>query len=96
MSNVKVKLQPNASKILSTYLHAFTWKSADNIKKEAKLNCPVDTGKLKRSIKVVKDGNIYKIGSQLSYALFVEVGTRYMTARAFLRNAFYSVVRKKL
>lgn len=97
MAKVTVKTTQQASKILSTYLVQFTNKVAQEIKAEAKANCPVDSGKLQRSIKVVKQGdNVYQIGSQLPYALWVEIGTRYMTARAYLRNAYQRVLANKL
>lgn len=95
--NVTVKKTPNASKILQTFLVATTWKASEEIKREAKALCPVDTGRLQRSIKVVKDDqNVYKIGSQLDYAIFVEMGTRFSSAQSFLRKAFYNVIRRKL
>ena len=97
MANVKVKKTPQASKILQTFLVNTTWKNSQEIAKEAKVLCPVSTGKLKRSIKVVKeDKDVYKIGSNLSYAIFVELGTRFQAPIGFLRNAFYNVLRRKL
>lgn len=95
--NVTVKKTPQASKILQTFLVATAWKTAEEIKVEAKSLAPVDTGRLQRSIKVVKeDEGVYKVGSQLDYAIFVEFGTRFQSAQSFLRKAFYNVIRKKL
>lgn len=93
----KVKTTSKAKKILSTFLTAVTKKSAEEIKREAKSLCPVDTGKLRRSITVQEiDKESYAIGSPLDYAIYVEMGTRYQTAQSFLRKAFYNVIQKKL
>jgi hypothetical protein len=95
--DVTVKATPQASKILKTFLVNTTWKTSQEIAAEAKSLCPVDTGRLQRSIKVVKeDEGIYKIGSQLDYAIFIEMGTRYISAVGFLRRAFWNVLRNKL
>jgi HK97 gp10 family phage protein len=61
----------------------------------AKVFCPVDTGRLRSSIthEVGTDGVgdvIGRVGSDVEYAIFQELGTRYMGARAFLRNALAS------
>lgn len=44
--------------------------------KHAKENCPVDTGRLKASIKGVADGAMVQVGSALDYAAPVELGSR--------------------
>jgi len=51
----------------------------------AKLLCPVDTGRLRSSIESKKEGKYkIKIGSNVEYAPFVELGTKYMSPRPFL------------
>lgn len=61
------------------------------IENMAKTLCPVDTGRLRASIthEVGKEGNelVGRIGTNVEYAPYVELGTRYMAARSFLRQA---------
>lgn len=62
----------------------------------AKQNCPVDTGRLRDSITWELGGSGAllegRVGSNVEYAPYVELGTRHMAPRAFLRNAISSVV----
>lgn len=54
----------------------------------AKAACPVDTGRLRNSITHQQESeNVEVIGSNVSYASFVELGTSKMSARPFLRPA---------
>jgi len=59
--------------------------------KDAKRNAPVLTGRLQASItsQVVTQGKAIMgvVGSNVTYAPFVEYGTRRMRARRFLQNA---------
>ena len=63
-----------------------------NVKALAKVKVPVDTGALKKSItsRMLEDNHsIYvEIGSELDYAVYVELGTRYNNGgQPFLRPA---------
>ena len=50
--------------------------------------CPVDTGALKASIAIDDDsGNQVVIGAHTHYAFFVEMGTKKISPRAYLRGA---------
>lgn len=53
--------------------------------------CPVDTGRLRASIRwsIVRDGSglAALVGSDVHYAAYVEYGTRFMAPRSFLRPA---------
>jgi HK97 gp10 family phage protein len=53
--------------------------------------CPVDTGRLRSSIThglfVDERGLVARIGSDVVYAPYVELGTRYMRAQPYLRPA---------
>ena len=70
-------------------------KSAEVIKKEAKGQAPVDSGRLKNSIKIDRsdlNSNEVRIGSDLDYALITELGGLtgnggVRTPRPFLRPA---------
>lgn len=62
------------------------------IEEGAKVRCPVDTGNLRRSIKV--DGPMVSgsgvsatVGTNVHYAAFVELGTRKMQAQPYLGPA---------
>lgn len=61
----------------------------------AKRACPVDTGRLRASIAfdVTRSGDklILKVGTNVSYAAYVEFGTRYTVPQPFLRPAFLAV-----
>lgn len=61
----------------------------DAIEADAKRHCPVDTGDLRDSIRVVKTDDGIAVGSDLDYADDVERGTRKMAAQPFLRPALY-------
>jgi len=71
-------------------------KAALIVERDAKKNCPVKTGHLRRSITHVlsPNGKEAAVGSNVEYAKFVELGTRKMAARPFLRNALRSNLSK--
>ncbi len=61
--------------------------------------CPVDTGRLAGSLAETgvidghdAEGPVCLIGSPVTYALWVEVGTRHMQAQPYLRPAVYGSV----
>ena len=54
----------------------------------AKEICPVDTGRLRNSIAHEPvDDHTERIGSNVEYAPYVELGTRYQKAQPYLRPA---------
>jgi len=59
----------------------------------AKRHCPVDTGRLRSSITTTQPVRrseahlVIRVGSNVSYARFVEVGTRFMRGRRYLSRA---------
>ena len=61
--------------------------TASDIEEQAKQNCPVDTGRLKGSIKGSVSGLEANIGTDVEYAHFVHDGTYKMEARPFLESA---------
>lgn len=61
--------------------------SANNIEKQAKNITPVDTGRLRASIKADVRGLEANIGTDVEYARFVHDGTYKMEARPFLYEA---------
>lgn len=63
-------------------------RRGNRVLSEAKRRCPVDTGKLRASLRMeeLSNGTI-TIGTPLNYAIHVHEGTRYMRGRPFLRDA---------
>lgn len=61
------------------------------VERRAKQAAPVDTGRLRSSItsRLATDsqGLVGIVGTNVSYAIFQEFGTRYMAAQPFLRPA---------
>ena len=61
---------------------------------DAKRNCPVDTGALRNSLKLVKDKQTAKKATvkvdydrSIKYGTYVELGTKHNPANPFMRNA---------
>lgn len=72
-------------------------KAANAVERSAKRLCPVDTGRLRASIthRIARDaqGLLALVGSNVHYAIFVELGTRYQRAQPYLRPALRSAIR---
>ena len=69
-----------------------------NVQSSAKILCPVDTGRLRSSIQTAPvretaQGMSVRIGSNVNYARYVELGTRRMRAQPYLRPALHQEVR---
>lgn len=66
-------------------------KAAVKIERRAKQLAPVDTGRLRSSVahELGRDerGLVARIGTDVTYAIYVELGTRRMRAQPFLRPA---------
>jgi len=66
-------------------------RRAIRVESRAKTLCPVDTGRLRSSIRwrIAREpaGLVAIVGSDVVYAGFVECGTRYMKARPYLLPA---------
>jgi HK97 gp10 family phage protein len=66
-------------------------RRAVKVDREAKHLCPVDTGRLRSSImnQLATDerGLLALIGTNVDYAIYQELGTRFMPAQPFLRPA---------
>jgi len=62
---------------------------AEGMKNIARARCPVKTGRLKASIYArVKDW-VLQLGATAPYAIYQELGTRYISPRYFLKNAVW-------
>lgn len=66
-------------------------RRAIQVQTAAKRSVPVDTGRLRSSIswhlRIGLGGLYAEVGSDVSYAIYLEMGTRFIRGRAFLRNA---------
>jgi HK97 gp10 family phage protein len=60
---------------------------AAEVKASAGQRVPVKTGQLRDSIYAKMGEWVAEVGAEASYAMFVELGTRYMRARPFLYPA---------
>lgn len=67
-------------------------KTAYKIEAQAKRNCPIDTGNLRRSITTDIGDMEVDIGSNCEYAGYVHDGTYKMAARPFLEEATNSEI----
>ena len=62
---------------------------ADAMKNVARARCPVRTGRLRDSIYAKVRDWILQLGATAPYAIYQELGTRYIRPRAFLKNAVW-------
>jgi HK97 gp10 family phage protein len=83
----------NIGKQVLTEEEQAVFRAALIVERDAKLNCPVDTGRLRQSIgsRIVEgDENniIAEVGTNVTYAPYVEYGSSKMAARPFLFPAY--------
>jgi len=57
------------------------------VERSSKQICPVDTGTLKRSIFHIIDDRSAVVGTNVEYAPYVEMGTRFWPGKPYLRPA---------
>lgn len=73
----------------------FLAKAVISVERSAKRLCPVDTGRLRSSIthELGHQGTVLvgRVGTNVEYAPYVELGTRRMRAQPFLRPALATV-----
>jgi len=70
-------------------------QSAEMMREAAARYCPVKTGFLRSSIIwLAPERCLRRIWAMAHYAYFVERGTRFMAARAFMRRGFYENIEK--
>ena len=62
---------------------------AEPMKNVARARCPVRTGHLRDSIYARVRGWILELGATALYAIYQELGTRYIRPREFLKNAVW-------
>lgn len=97
MSNIDITFRVNMEEF-NQFAHgetrevaAFLERIGAKVERRAKYLCPVDTGRLRSSIThglFVADGTFEeRIGTDVEYAAFVELGTSRMSAQPYLRPA---------
>jgi len=69
---------------MQRYVHTKLVGWAEDVKTEAMRRAPVRTGHLRGSIYALVKDWVVNIGAEATYALFVELGTRYLRARPYL------------
>lgn len=65
-------------------------RNGAQLHQKAQRNTPVKTGTLRRSetLGLERDGLTARVAAHANYALYVEVGTRFMEGRYYMRHAF--------
>lgn len=81
---------PKAKAQLDEQLAQVITKGCLAIEADAKRQCPVDTGNLRRSITTKVKGTSGEVGTNVEYAPYVEYGTRHQVAQPFLIPALQS------
>jgi HK97 gp10 family phage protein len=77
---IAADLKPKAERIIA--------KAAQDIEARAKERAPVDTGRLRTSIKASRVGELHwKVQVGAEYGVYVEHGTRHMRAQPYLMPA---------
>ena len=77
----------NFESAMQEHVHRQLASWAADVKALAKQLAPVRTGHLRSSIYAKIQGWVAEIGAEATYALFVELGTRYMQASPYLYPA---------
>jgi len=69
-------------------------KAAFDMERHAARIVPVDTGRLRASIRLEIEGNTIRMSANTDYAEFVEFGTVKMRAQPYMRPALHNFVNK--
>jgi hypothetical protein len=82
MSDIVIKLNPRGLSEIERLEEDLALKLANEVKAEAKLLCPVASGKLRDSIDILDvDGKVVEIGTHdTGYGLYVEMDQSFMRA----------------
>lgn len=86
-SEVTVKIDEKAMETVKENLGQRLAQACVLVVDDAKVECPVDTGRLQGSITYEVEGTDGYVGSNVEYAPYVHEGTSKMAARPFLMNA---------
>jgi HK97 gp10 family phage protein len=86
---VRVEFEPGWREHIQDDEHTLLERLGGEIETDAKVACPVRTGRLRDSIGHEVDGDTVRVTASAPYAAYVEEGTRYMAAEPYLRPALY-------
>lgn len=86
-----VVFEPNWQQHIDSDVSDFLERLGVAIEADAKVACPVDTGRLRDSLEHEVNGRTLRVGTNVEYAVYQEEGTRYMDPQPFLRPALYRV-----
>ena len=73
--------------VMKQKVHEAMQFEAEAMKNVARARCPVRTGRLRDSIYARVQDWILQLGATAPYAIYQELGTRYIEPRQFLKNA---------
>jgi len=69
-------------------------KTGRDIERDAKIMAPVDTGRLRASISPTRKGFILRVIANVHYAIYQELGTRFMRGRHYMKKALEKNISK--
>lgn len=88
--NISANLQNFSANDLPNLIANGLEKVGSLITTESQSICPVDTGRLRDSMRYQTDADSVVIGTDVEYAPYVHEGTYKMEARPYLETATYS------
>lgn len=88
LCNVEIKMPSgDLSAAVKSAVSAALAEMGDNVCATAKANCPVRTGRLRRSLRVDPGEGCVYVGTDVYYGKYVELGTCRMRAQPYLMPA---------
>lgn len=89
--DMKFKMENNFSDLIEQAAFSQIETALEKVglmaERNAKLACPVDTGRLRGSISHTHDKNTSYVGTNVEYAPYVEMGTKSTKAQPYLKPA---------
>lgn len=89
--DMKFKMENDFSELMEQAAFSQIEKALEHVgllmERNAKLACPVDTGRLRNSITHTHDKNTAYVGTNVEYAPYVEMGTVNTRAQPYLKPA---------
>lgn len=89
--DMKIKMENDFSELMEQAAFSQIERALEHVgllmERNAKLACPVDTGRLRNSISHTHDKNTAYVGTNVEYAPYVEMGTVNTDAQPYLKPA---------
>lgn len=89
--DMKIKMENDFSELMEQAAFSQIERALEHVgllmERNAKLGCPVDTGRLRNSITHTNDKNTAYVGTNVEYAPYVEMGTVNTGAQPYLKPA---------